>query len=371
MRFLKDLPELSGKKVLLRADFNVPISGGRVVDSFRIDKTIPTISFLREKDAQLIIVSHYEGKEGNTLKPVAEFLEKIFPVSFITNPFSDEGKSALQKAFGEKKVVLIENLRVWPGEKDNDDSFAKSLASLADIYVNDAFSVSHRKHASVVGVPKHIPAYVGLLLEDEVKNLSKAFDPARPFLFVLGGAKFDTKMPLIEKFFKKADMVFVGGALANNFFKEKGFPLGKSLVSEGDFKLGQFSTDRLFIPPDVVVQSERGTQIIKPTDVAEDETIVDSGPETSRLLQKLIWKAEFILWNGPLGNYELGFTGGTEDLAKAIAQSKRDSVVGGGDTLAAIAKLNLFNKLSFVSTGGGAMLDFLANETLPGIEVLN
>lgn len=371
MRFLRDIGNISGKKVILRADFNVPIQDGRVVDSFRITKTLPTIKELRAKGADVILISHSEGKESGTLAPVFSCLEDTFPLGFVKDPFSEEGKKELEDALSSFGIVLIENIRNWKGEKDNDFDFAKQIASLGDVYVNDAFGACHREHASIVGVPKLLPSFAGLLLEQEILALSKAFNPARPFLFILGGAKFDTKMPLVKKFFEKADMVFVGGALANNFFKERGFNVGQSLVSEGDFDLKQFSPDKLFVPIDVVVKSASQSQNTKPDDVQDNETIMDAGPETLGLLQKLIWKAEFIVWNGPLGNYELGFTKATEDLAKAIAQSKRDSIVGGGDTLAAIAKLDLFKKISFVSTGGGAMLDFLANETLPGIEALN
>lgn len=370
MRTIKDCGDIKGKTVLLRADFNVPIQDGQVVDSFRITKTLPTISLLLEKEAHIIIISHCEGKDSTTLKPVFNFLKQYFPsLSFIEDPFSEAGAKELKEGLA-RGIVLIENIRNWKGEKDNDDGFARKLASLGEIFILDAFGASHRKHASIVGVPKYLPSYSGLLLEEEFRFLSKSFDPNRPFLFILGGAKFETKMPLIEKFFKKADMVFVGGALVNNFFKERGFNVGQSLISSGNFNLKQFSPDRLFVPIDVVVKSKSSSRNAKISDIDNDEIIMDAGPETLGLLQKLIWKSEFIVWNGPLGNYELGFTKATEELAKAIAQSKRDSVVGGGDTLAAIGKLNLFKKLSFVSTGGGAMLDFLANETLPGIEAL-
>lgn len=370
MKAFKDIGNIAGKKVLVRVDFNVPIQDGKVIDVFRITQTIPTLNVLKEKGAKIILISHYEGKDGDTLLPVFNYLKDTFDLEFVKDPFSPDGRIKMDTVLSSGKVVLVENVRAWKGEKENTEDFAKMLASLGEIYVLDAFGASHRKHASIVGVPKILPSFAGLLFEQEVKVLSKAFNPIRPFLFILGGAKFDTKMPLIEKFFKKADMVFVGGALANNFFKDKGFNIGQSLVSEGDFNFKQFSADRLFLPIDVVAKSSLKSRNTKPEEVLSDEIIMDSGPETLGLLQKLIWKAEFIVWNGPLGNYELGFTKATEDLARAIAQSKRESIVGGGDTLAAINKLDLFKKISFVSTGGGAMLDFLVNETLPGIEAL-
>jgi phosphoglycerate kinase len=266
---------------------------------------------------------------------------------------------------------LLENLRFDEGEKKNDPKFAKALASLGDIYVNDAFSVSHRSHASVVGIPALLPSYAGFQLEREVTNLSKAFSPSHPFLFILGGAKFDTKLPLLSKFIKIADWVFVGGALATDIFKAKGYEVGKSFVSEGDFGLDEYKDNQnLLLPIDLVNQDKK---IVKPENFGKEDSSMDCGPETITMLKEKINSAKMILWNGPLGVYEKGFRDGTLGLAKAIADNHGRgliSLVGGGDTVAAIAENNDDDKFTFVSTAGGAMLDFLANGTLPGIDVL-
>ncbi len=395
MKTIKDIEVLKGVRVLLRADFNVPVKNGAVVDDFRIRKILPTLAYLKEKGARVILISHIESNETSgsvnpavktepTLVPIIPALKKLgVECGFIEN----YGNAfAASQALTDGGFILLENLRVNPGEKKNDRKFAKELSSLADIYINDAFSVSHRAHASIVAITEFLPSYAGFLLESEVTNLSAAFNPERPFLFVLGGAKFETKVPLIEKFIQTADTVFVGGALAHNFFKEKGYNLGKSLVSAQDFDLKRFfGNPKLLLPIDVVVQNDAGEKILKmPDKLAADDIIMDAGPETVALLQKTISAAKQILWNGPLGAYEKGFKQPTIDLAKAVGAATKNSgaktIVGGADTLATIAEIgdqgsstgeSIEREFSFVSTGGGAMLDFLANETLPGIDALN
>lgn len=365
-----DIAEIKGKKIILRVDFNVPIEKGKVGDPYRIEKSLPTINFLREKGARLMLMSHLDKQSGTTLKPVAEYLEHNFPVKFSEDFFGEQSLNAITE-LSEGEVLLFENLRNNEGEEANDKAFAKNLASMGEIYVNDAFSVSHRSHASIVGIPEFLPSYAGIQLEAEIKNLSDMFNPPHPFLFILGGAKFDTKLPLIQKFLKLADHVFVGGALANNFFKEEGLNIGKSLVSEGDFHIHDLLEDhKLILPPDVTVEVA-GKKVVKQTNKVEDgESILDSGPETVELLAKLIPQLKCVLWNGPLGNYEKGFTEPTIALGKVLAESDVVSIVGGGDTLAAISTSGVEDKISFVSTGGGAMLQFLLDETLPGIEAL-
>lgn len=378
---LKNIAEaesLKGKRVLLRLDFNVPIQRGVITDDFRIVSVLPTINLLRDAGAKVIIISHIEGKAGtksnpaaNTLKPVAEYLlSKKVPVTFIPKFFV----VATQKTLTSMKdgdVVLFENLRANKGETENNEAFAAKLAGMADIYVNEAFPVSHRAHASIVGVTKFIPSFAGPLFMREVKNLSLAFKPEKPFLFILGGAKFDTKMPLIQKFLDLADFIFVGGALANNFFSELGFEVGDSTVSDGVFNLPELlETKKVFIPTDVVAVSKATKKTKSAQRVLPGEKILDVGPQSLAQLSDLIDHSRFILWNGPLGNYEAGFSDSTQKLADIISKANAKSVVGGGDTVAAIKTLGLMDKFSFVSTGGGAMLDFLANETLPGIEAL-
>ena len=421
---ITDVQNIKGKRVLLRLDFNVPISGGQITDDFRIQSAIPTINLLRDAGSKVIIVSHIEGKAGekvkkaanggksktgekaktsakaatentNTLQPIADYLiNKKIPVTFVPKYFTVATQKVLD-TMKEGDVVLFENVRMNKGETENSEVFAKKLASMADIYVNEAFPVSHRAHASIVGVPKFLPHYAGPLFMREIKNLSQAFQPEKPFLFVLGGAKFDTKMPLIQKFLKLADFVFVGGALANNFFKELNFEVGESTVSDGDFDLpALLDTKKVFIPTDVIAvsdaQSEGGQKggskstlngglivkngLVQKTKsaqkVAPGEKILDVGPQSLVQLSDLVGRSKFVLWNGPLGNYEEGFSDSTKRLAEILSRANAKSVVGGGDTVAAIRTLGLMNKFSFVSTGGGAMLDFLANETLPGIQAL-
>jgi phosphoglycerate kinase len=372
MKSIKDIDNLKGKRVLVRVDYNVPIKDGKIIDDFRIKASIPTVEFLQKKGAIVILMAHIGDDGEKSLKPVSVRLKKFIPdLNFIESSiFSDETK----KIIGNLKngdVALLENLRKEIGEKTNSPSFSRGLSRHGDIYVNDAFSVSHRVHASVVGITKYLPSYAGLQLLDEVSSLSKAFNPKHPFLFILGGSKFETKIPLIKKFLRDADNVFIGGALANDFFKGKGYEVGESLVSDGILQVKSFFKNKnLILPIDVVVTSNGKSRISKPDSVLANESIVDIGKDSVEVLKELIEKAQFILWNGPLGKYESGFGSATENVLKIISKSKAYSVVGGGDTVALINKLKIGDKIGFVSTGGGATLDFLAKGTLPGIKAL-
>ncbi len=362
---LSSIPNLRSKRILLRLDLNVPIQNGEIQDDYRIKRSQKTLDFLKNAGARTVIVAHIDKKEGASLAPVYEYLKKSIPVSFSN--LAD----APQREISDGEFLLIENLRNDPREEANDEGFARELSALADVYINEAFSVSHRAHASIVGVPKFLPSYAGFLFEEEVRHLSESFNPPRPFLFILGGAKFETKMPLVEKFLKLADYCFIGGALANDFFKAKGFETGTSLVSKEKLDLKDFlENQKLSFPHDVLVSNDGASTVKKSEGVGKNDLIVDAGPETLKELEKLISQSAFIVWNGPLGNYEKGFSKGTEELAKLIASSRSRSVLGGGDTLAVVMKLGLLEKFSFVSTGGGAMLEFLANETLVGIKAL-
>lgn len=372
MRTLHDIEHLEGVKVLTRVDFNVSIRDGVIVDDTRIRAALPTVNHLMKGGAKVILVSHLESNDGNnaSLAPVATYLSKLgIPVTFVKDPKAAYEMS--EKSLKNGECLLLENLRIFDGEKDNDKKFAKDLASLADIYVNDAFSVSHREHASIVGVPKLLPSYAGFQFEKEVANISKAFTPAHPFLFILGGAKFETKMPLLTKFMEIADIVFVGGALANDLFKAKGYEVGVSLVSKSGIDLGGFLESlKLILPVDVIT----GKKETKPADqVSPEDKIMDAGKATVALLKEKIAEAKFILWNGPFGLYEDGYKQTTLDAAALIGEATArgaTTIVGGGDTLAAITTLGIVDQFTFVSTGGGAMLDFLAKGTLPGIEAL-
>jgi len=395
MKTLRDIKYLKDVRVLVRVDFNVPVNipagmslkDAVVVDDYRIRAALPTIEFLRGKGAKVILMSHIESPDGekSSLEPVAKKLVELgVPVIFCKD--YRKAASAIEAInSGNKDVggvagscILLENLRQFPGEKVNDAKFAAELSSLADIYVNDAFPVCHREHASVVGVSKLLPSYAGLQLEREIFNLSKAFKPAHPFVFVLGGAKFETKIPLLEKFLQSADNIFIGGALANDFFKAKGYEVGKSLVSEGvmngslDFSKyvqgEKIVNVKIMIPVDVVNEAHETKMA---NNVSANDKIVDVGQVSMDLLRVKISEAKFVLWNGPLGLYEDGYQDATLELAKMIAENTSAvSMVGGGDTVAAIANLGLQDKFTFISTGGGAMLDFLARGTLPGIEAL-
>jgi phosphoglycerate kinase len=372
MRFnfktLDQVTDLRAKKVLVRVDFNVPIEGGVVVDNFRIERTLPTIRFLAKAGARSLLISHFENRESDSLLPVQKYLAAEFKVTLVSDLAAAE---AALSAASAGDLILLENIRRFPGELANDPSFARKLAGLGEIFVNEAFSVSHRRQASVVGLPRFLPSYSGFCFTGEVRELARAFNPPKPFLLILGGFKFETKMPMVKRFFDKADWLFIAGAPANNFFKAEGFNVGRSSISAAELDLKDWlSNPKVVLPTDVLVLNDKAVSLKKPEAVSPADRIVDAGPGTLARLKSLINRAKFILWNGPLGEYEKDFSRGTEMVAKLVAEGKAESIIGGGDTLAAVAKLHLLHRFSFVSTGGGAMLDFLANETLPGIQAL-
>ncbi|MEK7088988.1 MAG: phosphoglycerate kinase [Patescibacteria group bacterium] len=353
MRSIKQIKNLKGKKALVRVDFNVPMKNKRILDDFRIRKSLPTINFLIKKGAKIILITHL-GKDGSeSLKPI---IKRFFKISKCS----------------KSQISFFENIRKFDGEMKNDLNFAKKLSKLGDIYVNDAFSVSHRAHASIVGVPKYLPSYAGFQLEEEIRNLSHAFkNPKHPFLFILGGDKFSTKMPLIKKYLKLADYIFVGGALLNDFLKAKEYETGQSLTSINNYGIEKIiNNQKLILSSDVIVKS--GNKFInkKANEVKKDEIILDIGNETVKNLEQLVKKSKFILWNGPLGKYESESAKSTEKILKLVAKIKTQSIIGGGDIVSIVSMMKLEDKFTFVSTGGGATLDFLANGTLPGIKAL-
>jgi len=369
MKSIKKIKNIKGKIVLVRVDFNVPIKNGRVEDDFRIKKAIPTIKFLQKKEAKIVLVTHL-GKGGESLLPVSLALNKFVKTKFVPDIF---GKLACDAIFDmkNKDVILLENLRNDPGEKSKDKNFAKNLSRLADFYVNEAFSVSHREDSSIFLVPKILPCYAGLQLEEEVKNLSLVFKKTKkPFLFILGGAKFSTKMPLIQKYLKIADTVFIGGALSNDFLKAKGYEIGQSLTSESNGIEKILKNKKLILPVDVVVDSKNGIFEREVSEINKNESILDIGEETIKMIEPYIKKSKLILWNGPLGKYEDRGDVGTKKILKLVAKSSVTSIIGGGDIVAVVSEQKMENKFTFVSTGGGATLDFLANGTLPGIKAL-
>ncbi len=372
MKNIKDLKKISGKRVLLRADLNVPLKDGKIVNNFRIKKVLPTILFLQKSGAKVIILSHLGDKGSESLVKVADQLKKLVKnFSFIDSDILSDKTENKINSLKKGEVVLLENLRREEGEKKNSPSFARALSRYGEIFVNDAFSVCHREHASVVGITKYLPSYAGFQLLIEIENLSKAFNPKHPFLFIIGGSKFDTKIPLIKKFIRLADYVFIGGAIANDLFKAKGYEIGSSLVGESNFQIPLIlKAKNLILPSDVLVKKGNTNRFTLPNDVKSDEIIVDVGPNTITELEKIIKDSGFILWNGPLGKYEDGFSDQTEKLLKIISKSKSSSILGGGDTIALISKLKLEDKFGFVSTGGGATLEFLSKGILPGLRPL-
>lgn len=366
--------ELKGKKVLLRVDFNVEIDKGNIVSEFRLKRVIPTIKELIMAGAKVILIAHIDDKEGGTLEPIARYLLQDFPkLYFVDDIFSNDTKTRVS-SMKDGDVILFENLRKWPGEKENDVTFAKHLAEFADVYINEAFSVSHRKHASIIAITGMLPSFIGPLFYEEIHHLSQCFNPHKPFLAIMGGAKFSTKLPLVEKFLEIADLVFVAGALMNDLFKVKGYFIGDSAVSEEnlDSSINKIiHSTKLILPVDVTVTYKGEKSIKSPSAIGIGERIVDVGNKSVKMLRGLIEESNFIVWNGPLGKNDSGFDEGTKELAKIIAKSEAISIVGGGDVVSVIEELNMTDKFTFVSSGGGAMLDFLANESLPGLEAVS
>lgn len=375
MRFLRDIPVLENIPVLVRTSLNVPVQDGEVVNTYRLRRALPTIQFLTKQGARVILISHL-GEDGTaSLAPVAKAFSKLLPrVHFCPETTGPSARKAVRELLSGE-VLILENLRRDAGEKGNSPMFARALAELADVFVEDSFDTCHRVHASIVALPHILPAYAGLQLEEEIRELTAARTPARPSLAVIGGAKFSTKEPVLMRLLESYDQVFVGGALANDFLKAAGHPVGSSLVSEDTTDIAHLlENKKLVLPVDSRVVSDRGqgsARIATLDDVRDDEMILDHGPGTDALLEELAAGAKTILWNGPLGMYEEGFVGSTDAFARAVAATRAHSVVGGGDTIASIEKLGLLSHFSFVSAGGGAMLDFLTKGSLPGIQALD
>ena len=353
---MKPLPaipnDIRGKRALVRVDFNVPLADGRVADDFRILQTLPGIRELQEKGARVILLSHLEtdGDQPST-KEIGDYLSQTLKnFSFVSDISGETAQNAVG-ALGDGDGVLLENVRRDPGEVSNDEKFAKRLASLGDFYVNEAFSVSHRAHASVVGIPRFLPSYAGPLFRAEVEHLSRAFNPPHPFLFIVGGKKISTKAPLIKAYAGKADVI----------------ALGSSFVAQRE----DFSDSSTILRViDVVVERAGSRETVMLDAVLPNDHIYDLGPKTTAEIARHARASKMIVWNGPVGFFEAGFAEGTHAVAQALADSGAEVIVGGGETVQFIRQFGYWERFSFVSTGGGAMLDFLANQTLPGIEAL-
>jgi len=386
MKTLKEA-DIKNKTVLLRVDFNVTVEDGRITEDFRMRATLPTIRYLLENAAKrIIIISHFGRPNGKrdgqySLAPVAKHLSELLGmgVEFVGESIGEKMREGIDKS--SNRIILLENLRFYGEEEANDKKFSKQIASLGDFFVQDAFGVCHREHASIVGVSKFLPAFAGLLVEKEANTLSSIIEnPRRPFAVLIGGAKISTKIKVIEKFLHMADNVCLGGALANTALKAKGMAVGKSLVEEGvaeQIKDIEFTDTTLHLPLDVKVAKDRNAAddigIRAAGKIGEDEIILDIGPDTQDLFSNIIHQSKTIVWNGPMGYIEnKAFQEGTHRIAREIAKATEHAftVVGGGDTYLTLEELKIMDDVSFVSTGGGAMLDFLVNGTLPGIEVL-
>lgn len=385
-----DKADVRNKKVLVRVDFNVFIEDGKIMDDFRIRRVIPTLKYLTKQRAKVIIAAHFGrpvdektgaiDKESFSMKDIAKRLAKDVgqKVIFVSDCIGEKAQRASIK-LKSGEILMLENLRFHPEEEKNDEVFASRLASLADIYVNEAFSVSHRAHASVSAITRFLPSYAGFVFNEEVKTLHRVYDkPKHPLVMVMGGAKVETKIKLIQRFFDKADDILLGGLIANYVLKAKGIAIGKSRIDDKmtrKLKDLNWTSTKLHLPVDVVVAKEISNNAWLKTvavgTVNDDEFILDIGSDTGELFASIAGAAKTIIWNGPLGFSELpNFAAGTENFAKAIARDKAFRVVGGGESIAALDQLGLYDKIDFVSTGGGAMLEFLAGEPMPGVEAL-
>lgn len=377
MRCIDELPvaELKGKRVFLRTILNLPVDvDGKPKDVFRLRKALPTIEYLVKAGAKVIIVGYF-GRKGDSMRPVAEALMELAPhltIHFLGTDFEHvPGEVASLK---EGECLVLENTRRDPREEANDPAFIELLKSFSDIFVGDAFPDAHRGYASNVGLAKLIPAYGGFLMRDEVQNLDAARSPESPSIAILGGAKFETKAPLIRTLLDKYDHLFIAGALANDVLKAKGFPVGRSLISKELPGEDVLSNTHFVAPKDVTVESsDKHARVKRPEEVAEDDKIVDIGPDTIAAIAPYIADAKCILWNGPTGLYEDGYTSYTHAIAELVAAAAARGarvVIGGGDTIAAIGGSIPEEKLGFLSTGGGSMLEYLLKGGLPAIDVL-
>ena len=384
-RSVRDL-DVKDKRVLVRVDFNVPVKDGAVTDDTRIRRALPTIRLLLSEGARPILISHLGRPKGEpdpkyAMDPVAKRLGELLdePVTKLDAAIGPEVEEALDDWDG-RGVVLLENSRFYAGETQNDPDFADQLASLADLYVDDAFGAAHRAHATTVGVAERLPAAAGLLLEEEVDYLDAVLeDPERPFVAILGGAKVSDKLGVIESLLGTADTLLVGGAMCFTFFKAQGYEIGDSLV-EDDYleearRLMGEADERLILPVDVVVADamEEGveTETVPVDEIPSGKLGLDIGHDTVALFGKHIADARTVFWNGPMGVFEIdAFAKGTEGVARAVGDSDATSVVGGGDSVAAVNKLGLDDEMSHISTGGGASLEYVEGKELPGVAVL-
>lgn len=381
--------EVAGKRVLVRVDFNVPLDGGKVADDTRIRAALPTIESLRERGASLVLVSHLGRPKGKvvpelSMKPVGEHLAELLnaPVQLAPAVVGDEVK-ALAEGLGSRDVLLLENVRYEPGETENDPALAAQLSELADLYVNDAFGTAHRAHASTAGVAGLLPGFAGLLLEQELTELTRVVEtPARPLVVVLGGAKVSDKVGVIDRFLEIADEILIGGAMCFSFFRAQGIATGNSLVEEEGVELAgkalqqaESANCELRLPIDLILgeafDAETEVRPSEGVEVPDGWMGLDIGPRSAAAYAERIAAAGTVLWNGPMGAFELPpFAAGTRVVAEAVASAPGTTVIGGGDSVAALQQFGLADKVDWLSTGGGASLELLEGKKLPGVEAL-
>lgn len=390
IRTIRDI-DFSGKRVLVRVDFNVPLNKQKeITDDTRIRLALPTLQHILNKNGRLVIMSHLGRPKGEvnekfSLRPLVQHLEKLLgkPVKFATDCIGDTAKDIVN-SLKNGEIALLENLRFHQEEEKNEPAFAKALASLGDIFVSDAFGTAHRVHASTAGIADVLPAYAGLLMEKEIQYLGKVTDaPDRPFVAIMGGAKVSDKIQVIEHLLEKVDSLLIGGGMAFTFLKAQGHSIGKSLCEDDKLDLAleliekaHSSGKSIFLPIDVVtataIQEGIDTKTVDIKDIADNELGLDIGPETIKVFEAELQTARTILWNGPMGVFETKpFDLGTRRIAELLANTDGITIVGGGDSVAAIEQMGAADKISHVSTGGGACLEFLEGKLLPGIEIFS
>ncbi|MCQ6275680.1 phosphoglycerate kinase [Bacillus sp. V3B] len=383
--------DLKGKRVFCRVDFNVPMQDGKITDETRIRAALPTIQYLQEQGAKVILASHLGRPKGKVveelrLTPVATRLSELLgkSVKKADESYGDAVK-ALVSDMNEGDVLLLENVRFYPGEEKNDPELAKAFSELADIYINDAFGAAHRAHASTEGIAHHIPAVSGFLMDKELDVIGKALsNPERPFTAIIGGAKVKDKIDVIDNLLEKVDNLIIGGGLAYTFIKAQGHEIGKSLLEEDKIDLAKSFIEKakekgvnFYMPIDGIVADQfaqdANTKVVSMEEIPADWQALDIGPKTAELYRDVIQKSKLVIWNGPMGVFEFeAFANGTKAVAESLAHAKDTySIIGGGDSAAAVEKFNLADQMSHISTGGGASLEFMEGKELPGVVALN
>ncbi|SHF38520.1 phosphoglycerate kinase [Desulforamulus putei DSM 12395] len=385
---VKDI-DVKGKRVFVRVDFNVPLDGDVITDDTRIRKALPTIQYLMDQGARVILASHLGRPKGEVvekyrLTPVAKRLSELLgkEVIKVNDSVGEEVKQSIA-AMQNGDVLLLENVRFHAEETKNDEKYARQLAELADIFVNDAFGAAHRAHASTAGIAKYLPAVAGFLMEKELAMLGQAVTtPRRPFVAIIGGAKVSDKIGVIENLLNKVDTLIIGGGMANTFLKAQGYGTGTSLIEPEKVELAKELMRRaasrnveLLLPTDVVVarafEPTAESRVVTVTEIPEDWMVLDIGPATAAKYAEAVQKAATVVWNGPMGVFEMdAFAKGTEAVAKALADSPAITIIGGGDSVAAVNKIGVADRITHISTGGGASLEFLEGKELPGVAVL-